>query len=206
MVSYCPLCLTGVVYERTVNDVEVEFGVSGLLWQSNLLMYNRTGDPETESLWSQVLGEAVVGPDTGTKLRIIPSDIVQFGEWRKLHPDTVALSRDTGIYNSYTYDRDPYGDYYTDNNAVSFGAVFTDHRLQAKDLVLGIELDGQFKAYHDDAIQVGETTDTFAGQTITIRKNEGGEVTMFIGERPLPFIPGFWFSWVAVHPETEVFK
>lgn len=206
LVSYCPLCLTGVVYDRTINGEPTEFGVSGLLWQSNLLMYNRTGDPETESLWSQVLGEAVLGEDTGTKIRIIPSDIVQFGEWKKLHPETVALSRDTGIYNRNTYDRDPYGDYYTDNNAVSFGAVFTDHRLQAKDLVLGIEIDGQFKAYHDDAIAVGEMTDTFAGKTITIRKNDNGEVKMFIGEQLLPFIPGFWFSWVAVHPETELFK
>jgi len=62
LVSYCPLCATGVVFDSKVGGEDQEFGVSGKLWQSNLLMYNRTGNEDTESLWSQVLGEAVVGP------------------------------------------------------------------------------------------------------------------------------------------------
>ena len=204
LVTYCPLCATGVVYDPTVNGTVYEFGVSGLLWQSNLLMYHRTGDEDTESLWSQVLGEAVVGPNTGTKLSIIRSDTVTYAEWKRAHPDTVVLSRDTGALRSYG--RDPYGDYYTDNSAVGFGATFSDRRLEAKDFVLGVEYEGQYKAYLTEALPEGTTTDTFAGKTVTITRSENGEITMSIEDDELPYIGGFWFSWVAVHPETSVFK
>ena len=206
VVSYCPLCRTAVSYERVVNGEETTFGVSGLLWQSNLLMYNRTGNPETETLWSQVLGEGVVGPETGTKLTIVPSDIVRFSDWKKQYPNTKVLTTDTGSARSYGVD--PYGDYYTDNNAVSFGATLTDTRLPSKDMVLGIEIDGQFKAYPTQDLPVGTITDTFAGKSITIEKSTINEVRMFVGEerQELPYIAGFWFSWVAVHPETELYS
>lgn len=203
LVTYCPLCATGIVFERVVNGKEQEFGVSGRLWQSNLLMYNRADKEENESLWSQVLGEAVLGPNTGEKLAIVRSDTVRWGDWKKLHPDTKVLSRDTGALRSYGVD--PYGDYYT-NESVSFGATFNDDRLHPKAFVLGVEIDGKFKAYHIDAIPEGTSTDTFQGETITLTKSAAGEVGMSIDGIELPYIGGFWFSWLAVHPETELFK
>ncbi|MCH7756765.1 DUF3179 domain-containing protein, partial [Patescibacteria group bacterium] len=206
LISYCPLCLTGIVFNRTLNGTAVEFGVSGKLWRSNLLMYNRTENPDEESLWSQVLGEAVLGEFTGQKLAIVSSDAVRFGDWKKKHLDTLVLSRDTGALRSYG--RDPYNDYYTDNSAVSFGATFNDSRLESKDFVFGIEVNGEFKAYHGNALPEGIITDTFAGNSITIEKSDIGKVRMFIGKnkQPLPYIGGFWFSWLAVHPETELYK
>ncbi len=205
LVTYCPLCATGIAFDPVVNSARYEFGVSGKLWQSNLLMYNRTSNPDTESLWSQVLGEAVLGPLTGTKLHIIPSDTVQYGEWKRQHPQTSVLSRDTGAARSYG--ADPYGDYYT-SESVSFGASFNDTRLHPKAFVLGIEVNGQYKAYHKDVLPTGVTADAFAGRQITIVKGEIGEVRMFISpaKEPLPYIGGFWFSWLAVHPTTELFK
>jgi len=205
LVTYCPLCATGIVFERLVDGKEEEFGVSGKLWQSNLLMYNRSSDPQKESLWSQVLGEAVLGESTGIKLTILPSDTVRYGDWKKKNPGTKVLSRDTGAARSYG--RDPYGDYYT-NTSVSFGATFNDTRLHPKAFVLGIELDGKFKAYHEDALREGITVDTFSNRKVTIEKSSIGEVRMFIGESktPIPYIGSFWFSWLAVHPETELFK
>lgn len=205
LISYCPLCLTGIVFDRTLDGRVVEFGVSGRLWRSNLLMYNRTVNPDDESLWSQVLGEAVVGNFTGRKLSIILSDAVRYSDWKKEHPDTIVLSRDTGA--SRSYGRDPYGDYYT-NSTVSFGASFNDDRLHPKDFVLGIEIDGKFKAYHIEALPEGTITDTFAGNFITVEKSGIGEVRMFIGDekQPLSYIGGFWFSWLAVHPNTALFK
>lgn len=203
LVTYCPLCATGIVFERRVDREVQEFGVSGRLWQSNLLMYNRAGDENTESLWSQVLGEAVVGPETGERLRIVPSTITKFEDWLETHPDTKVLSQDTGAVRPYG--RDPYGSYYTDES-VSFGATFNDDRLHPKAFVLGVEINGQFKAYHEDALPVGETTDTFAGKNIVITKNADGEIQISADGEPLPFIPGFWFSWLAVHPDTELFK
>lgn len=205
LVTYCPLCLTGIVFERKLEDQAVEFGTSGKLWKSNLVMYNRTSDSKKESLWSHVLGEAIVGEFTGTKLKVLSSDVIRYRDWKKLHPNTTVLSKDTGTIRSYGYD--PYGDYYTSND-VSFGASFNDTRLHPKEFVLGIQIGGKYKAYHSEALKVGETKDTFNGETIFIQKKPEGEVRMFRGSQhePLPYIGGFWFSWLAVHPETELFK
>jgi hypothetical protein len=201
LVTYCPLCATGVAFDPRINGQRLEFGVSGMLWQSNLLMYNRTGNPDTESLWSQILGEAVLGTQTGMRLAIVPSDTVRYGDWKSNHPTTRVLSRDTGVTRAYGLD--PYSDYYT-NTDVSFGATFTDSRLHPKAFVLGVERNGAFKAYHKDALLEGHTTDIFAGETVTIERI-GDEIRMSIAGAPLPYIGGFWFSWIAVHPETTLF-
>ena len=205
LITYCPLCLTGIVFERKLEGQAVEFGTSGKLWKSNLVMYNRTNDTQKESLWSQVLGEAIVGEFTGAKLKVIPSDVIRYRDWKKLHPNTTVLSKDTGTIRTYGYD--PYGDYYTSND-VSFGASFNDDRLHPKEFVLGIQIGGKYKAYHSEALKAGETKDTFNGEQIFIQKKPEGEVRMFIGanREPLSYIGGFWFSWLAVHPETELFK
>lgn len=202
LVTYCPLCMTGVVFDRRVDGRAVEFGVSGRLWQSNLLMYDRAGNEDDESLWSQVLGEAVLGTATGDRLEVLPSDTVRFGQWREAHPETLVLTEETGAIRPYG--SDPYGDYYT-NDFVSFGATFSDDRLSPKEFVLGVELNGQFKAYVANDLPEGTTIDFFAGETITIEKSEIGEVRMSIDGAPIQFIGGFWFSWVAVHPETAVY-
>lgn len=204
LVTYCPLCATGIVFDRTVNGAPEEFGVSGKLWQSNLLMYNRESDEKNESLWSQVLGEAVVGVNTGQKLSIIPSDIVRWGDWRQSHSDTMVLSHKTGTLRDYG--RDPYGDYYS-SESVSFGANFRDTRLHPKALVHGIEVGGTYKAYADDALKrIGEMNDIVDGKQIHITITESGGVKFEVDGAPLASIPGFWFSWLAVHPDTELYK
>ena len=256
LVTYCPLCATGITFERKISTTgEVTtFGTSGKLWQSNLLMYNRTktGEEDKESLWSQVLGEAVVGEFTGTKLRIIISDTIRFGDWKKLHPDTKVLSRDTG--SSRPYGTDPYGDYYT-SGSIIFPLANQDDRLELKDFVLGIEINNKFKAYESQATaRAGVINDELANTKILVVHQpetntgvqEAGVVRMFErtldgqtysfeiknnllfdketnsqwtfnGEavsgslkgsqlKSVSYIPGFWFSWVAVHPETELFK
>lgn len=204
LVTYCPLCATGIVFDRHVGDEVPEFGVSGRLWQSNLLMYNRAGSEDDESLWSQVLGEAVVGVHTGKKLAVVPSDIVRWGDWKQLHPDTKVLTTDTGALRDYG--RDPYGDYYT-SESVSFGANFRDTRLHPKALVHGIEIDGLYKAYAADALKRdGAFDDTFAGKKIHVTRTEAGEVRFEADGAPLSSIPGFWFSWLAVHPKTELYQ
>ena len=202
LVTYCPLCATGIVFDRRIDSEVQEFGVSGRLWQSNLLMYNRAGNEAGESLWSQVLGEAVLGVHTGKKLSIVRSDVVRFGDWKQAHPDTKVLSQDTGALRDYG--RDPYGDYYT-SESVSFGATFNDTRLHPKALVHGIEIDGQYKAYSDETLS-GTITDTFAGKEVSVTKDGSGQITFTADGEPLASIPGFWFSWLAVHPETELFK
>lgn len=201
VVTYCPLCGTGIVFERKVADKVFEFGVSGMLWQSNLLMYNREVGEDDISLWSQVLGEAVVGKHTGTKLSIIQSDIVRYTGWREDHPNSLVLN--TGSIG------DPYnGNYY--GVARSFAPNFNeeDSPLLPTAYVFGIEIEGAFKAYSAESLKIGETRDTFAGRALTINKETSGIVRIFEegSKEPLPLVAGFWFSWVAAHPETELYQ
>ena len=103
-ITYCPLCGTGIAYERTINNEPVEFGVSGLLHNSDLVMYDR----KTDTLWGQINGKAIIGELTGMRLKQVPIDTVTWGDWKKLNPDTKVLSRETGFIRSYG--RSPYGD------------------------------------------------------------------------------------------------
>lgn len=206
LVTYCPLCLSGIVFDPLVNGQRVEFGTSGKLWQSNLVMYDR----KTDSYWSQILGEAIVGDMTGTKLKVLPSDMTRFGEWRKAHPSGQVLSRDTGA--TRFYGRDPYGDYYT-TSGTFFPVRNKDSRLEDKDFVLGIVVNGKAKAYYPPSIKdKGEIIDSFEGKTIVAQyEPEIDAVRLFerksdgILERINPF-PNFWFSWVAAWPETALYK
>lgn len=212
LVTYCPLCLTAIVFDPVVKGGRVEFGTSGKLWNSNLLMYDR----KTDSLWSQVLGQAVVGEMTGTRLAVLPSDLLKYGNWKQQNPDGQVLSRDTGA--TRFYGRDPYGDYYT-TPGTYFPVDKKDTRLEEKDFVLGIVIDGKAKAYHTEAVKkVGRLEDKFANKTIIAEYDQKLDVVRLFsaeggttsgGEKKLvrinPF-GAFWFSWVAAHPDTELYK
>ncbi len=142
LITYCPLCYTGAVFVRTVNGEEVEFGVSGKLYNSDLVMYDR----KTDTYWSQVLGQAIVGELAGMKLERIQVDTLEWGVWKKLHPNTKVLSTDTG--HGRAYGRDPYGGYYSSRDII-FPLENEDNRLHPKAIVYGIELAGKAKAYPD---------------------------------------------------------
>ena len=207
LITYCPLCRSGIVFDPVVKGERVEFGTSGRLWNSNLVMYDR----KTNSLWSQILGEAIVGDVAGTKLKILPSDQIRFGEWRKLHSHGEVLSRDAGA--ARPYGRDPYGDYYT-TPGVFFPVNAQDDRLDDKDFVLGIVVNDKAKAYLPEAIKRDgrEVEDVFEGKTFVLRYESNIEAVRIFEKqsdgtfrRVNPF-PSFWFSWVAAHPETELYK
>jgi Protein of unknown function (DUF3179) len=144
-VTYCPLCFTNQVFNSTVVDdkgqaTTLEFGTSGKLYNSNLVMYDRT----TKSLWSQAMSQAIVGKLAGVKLERMPFDVANWKEWKQLYPDSKVLSKDTG--STRPYGADPYGDYYT-NGDVLFPVSNGDDRLGLKQIVIGLENKGQYKAY-----------------------------------------------------------
>lgn len=205
LVTYCPLCMTAIVFDPKVGGERVEFGTSGKLWQSNLLMYDR----KTDSLWSQVLGEAVVGPETGTKLAVIPADLVRFGAWKRAHPGGEVLSKNTG--KTRPYGTDPYGDYYA-SASVYFPVKNQDPRLSPKELILGIVQRGKAKAYAMRSVRVaGEIKETFAGVPIVVKYEREEDVVRAYEETPrglrrVDAISAFWFSWVAAHPNTELYR
>jgi hypothetical protein len=207
LVTYCPLCQTSIGFERKVDGVPVEFGVSGKLFNSNLVMYNRTNDKiKTESLWTQIGGEAIVGDFTGKKLKKITLDTVTWKDWVEKHPETKALSRDTGFARNY--DSDPYGDYYTQSGVIA-PLENEDDRLFEKAIVFGIELNGKTKAYPEEELKKNpEFEDSFAGKSLKITRSSDGSVRIKNLTDNKEIIPeiGFWFSWAAFHPDTELYS
>ena len=139
-VTYCPLCFTNQVFERVIDGQAVEFGTSGKLYNSNLVMYDRM----TGTYWSQGLGLAIRGELTGLSLKIIPFDVISWGDWKKLHPDSVVLTTNTGHIRAYGVD--PYGDYYTDPRII-FPVEHKNDTFHPKEIVLGFQEGSVYKAY-----------------------------------------------------------
>lgn len=162
LITYCPLCLTGLAFERKINNEEVEFGTSGKLYNSNLVMYDR----KTDTYWSQASGKAIVGPLTGMRLKQMPIDTARWRDWLAAHPDTEVLSRDTGF--SRNYGTDPYGGYY-DSDAVWFPLENRDLRLHPKEQVAGIEIGNITKAYPVSEVAKDKVVnDKIAGKALLI--------------------------------------
>jgi hypothetical protein len=157
-VTYCPLCFTNQVFNRTLNDGNtVEFGTSGKLYNSNLVMYDR----KSNSLWSQTLGEGIVGEYAGVKLERIPFDVAYWKEWKELYPESKVLSRDTGSVRPYG--ADPYGDYYT-NDLILFPVANDDKRLGLKEIIIGLENKDQYKAYKLQEIETKKVINDVIGE------------------------------------------
>ncbi|MDQ3549846.1 MAG: DUF3179 domain-containing protein [Chloroflexota bacterium] len=180
LVTYCPLCGTGIVFIPVVEDQPVEFGVSGKLYNSDLLMYDRA----TDSLWSQITGTAVVGERSGTRLELYPSEIMTWDEWRTTYPDSEVLTRQTG--HSRDYDATPYRGYDT-NEEIWFPVGERDDRLHPKTLVTGVELDSAtFGAYPDEqVIAAGPVNDTLGDTPLLIVADVTAGNTIRVFERRL---------------------
>jgi len=200
-VSFCPLCGSGVAYSTPSGTSG--FGVSGLLYNSDVLLYDR----DTESLWSQILSRAVSGPRAGERLTRLPLSHTSWGKWYKQHPQTLVLSQDTGF--SREYHRDPYARY-ADSSGVYFPVKQRDPRYHPKERVIGIQLDGHTRAYpfSELARTDGNISDRIGTHTITVRYNDADQSGIILNEQgnELATITAFWFAWYAFHPETEVFK
>jgi hypothetical protein len=145
-VTYCPLCNTAVAYDRRLDDRVLDFGTSGKLYNSALVMYDR----QTESLWSHFTAQGIIGHLAGQELDVYPVAIVSWADWREAHPDGLVLSRDTG--HERDYGRNPYPGYDDiDSPAFLFDGE-VDDRLAAKERVIGIERDGDAVAVRLDEL------------------------------------------------------
>lgn len=141
LVTFCPLCYSALVFERTVDGKVLEFGVSGFLRHSDLVMFDR----KTETLWQQFTGKAIVGDYVGTALKQIPSQLISFKQFKNSYPGGKVLSRDTGYDRNYG--ANPYTGYDDINNTPLFGAGNDDGRLPPMEKVIGVKLEEQNKAY-----------------------------------------------------------
>jgi hypothetical protein len=142
VVTYCPLCNSAVTFDREVDGQVLRFGVSGLLRNSDLVMWDR----QTESLWQQITGEGIVGELAGTMLDFIPSPLVSWGDFRAEFADGEVLSRDQGIYPPELYANQPYAGYDSSTNPFLFRGT-PDDRYPAMERVVAVRIDGTNKAY-----------------------------------------------------------
>jgi hypothetical protein len=162
-VTFCPLCYSALVFKRTLDGEPVEFGVSGLLRNSDLVMYDR----KTETLWQQFTGEAIVGDRTGQTLEQLPSQILSFRQFAEAHPEGKVLSRDTG-YNR-PYGRNPYAGYDDiDKKPFAFrGPV--DDRLPPMAKVVAVSVGNAHKAYpHSTTEQERVIHDTVGDRPLVV--------------------------------------
>jgi hypothetical protein len=207
-ITYCPLCGTGMAFDARLGGRELNFGVSGLLYNSDVLLYDRA----SQSLWSQLKQLAVSGPLKGRQLTALPLEHTSWADWRSRHPATEVLSTDTGHVRDYG--RDPYAGYERVERLM-FNVEHRDDRRPLKEWVLGIRVNGVRKAYPFSALEratreagANEFVDRVGGRTIIVRYDgEHRSARALDGERqPLPGVMAFWFAWVAFYPQTEVYR
>ncbi|MCW8328846.1 DUF3179 domain-containing protein [Photobacterium sp. SDRW27] len=205
VVSYCPLCGSGMAFLTQSGGESLTFGVSGLLYNSDVLMY----DHQTESLWSQIRGEAISGTAAGRKLTQYPLTLTRWKQWYSEHPDTLVLSTRTGFYRNYS--QDPYAGYSRSPRLFFPVANKAPSSYATKETVLGYKGDQGTIAFplselrkHDQ----GEFNYLFEGQQLSIhwdRENQSAWITDSSGKQ-LASTMLYWFAWYAFYPDTKVFK
>lgn len=159
-VTFCPLCNTALVFERRIDSLILDFGTTGRLRHSDLVMYDR----QTESWWQQATGEAIVGALTGRHLRPVPAAILSWRDARALYPAIEVLSRETG--HRRPYGRNPYERYDSRPGPLSqFFRHRPDARLPAMERVVAIELDTNSIAVAFSMLRERRIVNTIVGVT-----------------------------------------
>ncbi len=162
-VTYCPLCNTAVAFDRRLDGAAIRLGVSGLLRNSDLVMWDRG----TGSLWQQVTGEGIVGEHAGRRLTAVPSRIVSYGAFSEAYPEGLALGPDQGL--GPVYGANPYVAYSSRSEPYPFFTADIDPRLPALDRVVGVDVGGVVKGYPFAALaEVLVVNDQLGGVPVTV--------------------------------------
>ena len=163
-VTFCPLCNTGIAFERTFDGQVLDFGTTGRLRFSNLVMYDR----QTETWWQQATGEGIAGEYTGRQLTFVPASLISWADYKAAHPEGTVLSRETGF--NFPYGRNPY-EGYDDVNQTPFAyeGPETPEALPALARVVTVDLNGEAVAYPYDVLQeVRVVNDTVGGVPVVV--------------------------------------
>lgn len=193
-VTYCPLTGTGIGWSRILNGSETTFGVSGLLYNTNLIPFDRA----TNSNWSQILNKSVNGELKDQRVDLIMLFETNWKTWKTLYPNSKVVSQNTGFSRSYGIS--PYGDYSTNNNRLLFPVSIIDDRLPSKERVHAIVTDsGKAKSYRFESIVLKNIIrDSFEGENYLIAGNSNFMVSFLLDDSLL----SLQFSYV--YNDTEV--
>jgi len=199
-ITWCPLCGSGVAFDRRIDGKVTEFGVSGVLHDSDLVMYDRASN----TLWQQITGEGIMGPRTGEKLAEVPVTLTEWSRWREAHPKTRVLSREQPGFDMDYGESRRYAAY-EDSDRLPFPPSRRDLSLHPKTVVFGFSIDGQDLAVLEQSLDAQQNEiDTRLGDlALTVRRLDNGQViaTDEHGRRH-DSIRLFWFAWYNFHPGT----
>jgi len=185
-ISYCPLTGTGLVFDPFIEGDFVTFGTSGLLYENNLVMYDRG---KGQSLWPQLAETAVCDTAAeGQVLALYPVVQATWAAWKQMHPATTVVSRNTG--HDRDYDVYPYGDYdQVDNTFLLYPQSFIDPRLPMKQLVYGVRHEGAARAYSHSGLAAhgdrGLLNQTLGSLRMVIVWDRASELVVGLNRRPL---------------------
>ena len=216
-VTYNPLCDSAIVFERTLDAEILEFGVSGLLYNSNLIMFDRRAEAKGESLWSQLLGRGIAGPLEGRRLKPVDAALIHWGAWLQAHPQTTVLDLDWQMFKGYQELNSRYDEYLRSPGLIrSVEPMPEEESPGLKAQVVIVEINDERKVYPLSLIAASIDADN--RWTVTI----GGESVEFIyqtnpqtvyispqtyerlSDTPMITRHALWFAWHAMYPEDEV--
>ena len=196
-VTYCPLCGTGDVFLRTIKGEVVEFGVSGVLHGSDLVMYDR----KNNNLWQQLTGKSFAGPDRGHQLETLPTVMTDWKTWLSQHPQSQVLSTSKDKINDHYED-------YRNSDKIMFGGV-TDPRLNPKRVIYGLNINNQAIAIDFETIKSKQHYVLKTGQAdLHIQYHQDGTVEIVdqSTNKTHKTHRSYWFAWYTFNPNTLLFK
>jgi hypothetical protein len=201
VLSYDPIAGVPLAFERRLSGRTLEFGVSGLVYQSNFLLYDR----ESESLWLPWTGEAIAGPMLGKRLARLRVRQEPYAAWLHRHPDSLVLARPLLKQIDYRYS--PYSSYWG-SETIPFPVDSTDPAYHPKEVMVGLRVDGKSRAYLG-SIMVGaggRVIDDFVGRKVRIAYDT--QTSTFTWQIPedVEVTEAYWFAWKALEPDTEVWQ
>lgn len=201
--TYCPLCGTGMVFDRRVNGEALTFGNSSMTYNNDLVFY----DHQTDSLWSQLMAKAVTGKYAGTKLTWLPAEHMTWAAWKERYPESRVLSTHTGYARNYGGRQ---SDEHASPIAFSIGPKPKDG-LNNRDWVLGIVLNGAAMAYPLDTLAAdddGVIKDTIGDTAVRVEfdpDSKRGVVYDADTQEVIPSVAAYWWAWKDFYPETALY-
>lgn len=199
-ITYCPLCGSGLAFDRRLGGQVLDFGVSALLHNSDLVMYDR----QTESLWQQITGEAFAGKSRGARLKMLPLSMVTWKDWRQQYPDAQVLTVE-GIHSD-RYQKDAYAEY-AESERLYMPVSATDARLHPKRLIYGMEIGERALAVDAGWLaKQGQWSNEYEGKKLLLSLRAGGEVAASLDGEPIIIHRMYWFAWYSFHPKTALIE
>lgn len=197
-ITFCPLCGSAIVFERTLSSGVTTFGVSGFLLESNMIMFDRT----TETLWQQSTGKALAGEHFETELMLSSFQLMTIGEVKKKYPEAQVLSENTGHRRDYS--RNPYVGYEESNNFF-FSPSAEDSQYPSKMIFVAFQVDGTPVSVPWLSLKDGvKHMTTVNNKEITILKSDSELFITDVSGNQIPFYFEMWFSWSVQHGKEGI--